>query len=113
MGRVWAAKGTSGVPGGTQVAMPVMITSGWPMEVTRTAPTVHWAVTQGPLPAGGTKAHPATVYGAAMVAIGMPDTRTRGLGTMGTACPPCEHKTVAPICKIGPGMAISPLERRG
>jgi hypothetical protein len=40
------------------------------MEVTLTAPTTHCAVTHGPLPAGGTKAHPATLYGAAIVVTG-------------------------------------------
>ena len=84
--------------------MPVMIATGCPIEVTLIAPTTHCAVTQGPLPGGGTKAHPATTYGAAIVAIGMPVTVTRGLGAVGVACPPCEQRTVAPTCKIGPGM---------
>src|SRR5208283_526316 len=110
--RVWASTGTRGVPVGTQVASPVMITTGWPIEVTRTAPTVHCAVTQGPLPAGGANAHPATAYGAAIVVIGMPMTSTRGLGAVGMACPPCEHITSAPTCKIGPGIAKSPSARR-
>ncbi len=94
----------SGVPVGAQTDTPVMMTSGWPSDTTRTAPTTHWPVTHGPLPAGGTKAQPATAYGAAIVATGMPDTNTRGLGTVGTACPPCEQSTVAPTCRIGPGM---------
>jgi len=47
-----------------------MMTTGWPSDVTRTAPTTHWAVTQGPLPPGGTKGHPAMVYGAAIVVMG-------------------------------------------
>jgi hypothetical protein len=42
-----------------------------------------------------------------MVAIGIPETSTRGLGTVGIACPPWEHKTVAPTCKIGPGIYIT------
>jgi hypothetical protein len=58
--RVWATVGSRGVPVGTQVAIPVMIATGCPSENTRNAPTVHWAVTQGPLPAGGAKAHPTT-----------------------------------------------------
>jgi hypothetical protein len=37
------------------------------------------------LPTGGTKAHPATTQGAAMVAIGIPETITTGLGTVGIA----------------------------
>jgi hypothetical protein len=72
------------------------MTSGWPVDVTRVAPTDHCPVTHGPLPPGGTNAHPATAYGAAIVVAGMPETITRGLGTVGTAWPPCEHSTVAP-----------------
>jgi hypothetical protein len=45
------------------------------------------------------------VYGAAIVAIGIPDTNTQVLGTVGMAIPPCEHITTAPICKIGPGIS--------
>ena len=74
-----------------------MMASGCPCETTRTAPTIHCPVTHGPLPAGGTKAHPATAYGAAMVATGMPETSTTGLGAVGIACPPCEQSTVAPM----------------
>ena len=36
--------------------------------------------------------------------MGIPDTKTRGLGTVGIACPPCAHRTVAPTCRIGPGI---------
>jgi hypothetical protein len=43
-----------------------------------------------------------------MVAIGIPETNTMGLGTVGIACPPCAQMTVAPICKIGPGIAFPP-----
>jgi hypothetical protein len=86
--RIWASTGMSGVPVGTQVATPVMITTGWPIEVTRTAPTSHCAVTHRPLPAGGANVHPATMYGAAIVAIGIAVTSTRGLGAVGIACPP-------------------------
>src|SRR5664279_1403418 len=100
---VCAATGKSGVPVGMQIAIPVMIATGCPCDNTCTAPTTHCAVTHGPLPASGTNAQPATTYGAAMVAMGMPDTRTTGLDTVGRACPPCEHSTVAPTCKIGPG----------
>jgi hypothetical protein len=42
-----------------------------------------------------------------MVVMGMPETSTRGLGTVGIACPPCEHSTVAPTCNIGPGIQIT------
>ena len=58
--RVWVETGTRGVPVGTQTAMPLKIATGWPSEVTRNDPVTHWAVTQGPLPTGGTNAQPAT-----------------------------------------------------
>jgi hypothetical protein len=29
---------------------------------------------------------------------------TRGLGTVGCACPACEHSTVAPTCNKKPGI---------
>jgi hypothetical protein len=58
------------------------------------------------LPAGGAKAQPATVHGPATVAIGIPETITTGLGTVGIACPPWAHRTVAPICKIGAGIVL-------
>ena len=106
--RIWASTWISGVPVGTHVATPVMITTGWPIEVTRTAPMIHCAVAHGPLPAGGANAHPATMYGAAIVAIGIALTSTRGLGAVGIACPPWAHVTTAPMCKIGPGIARSP-----
>jgi hypothetical protein len=85
---VWAHTGISGVPVGTHCATPVINASGCPLEVTMTEPTIHIAVTHGPLPAGGTKAQPATAYGAAMVATGIPETSTCGLGAVGIAMPP-------------------------
>lgn len=97
MARVCADTGSSGVPVGAQTDAPDKSASGCPDEVTRTAPTTHCPVTQGPLPAGGTKAHPATVYGAEIVATGIPDTVTIGLGAVGIAWPPCAHVTTAPI----------------
>src|SRR5580765_7530250 len=108
MTRGCAATGINGVPVGKQVETPDWIAIGCPCDNTRTVPTIHCAVTQGPFPGGGTNAQPATAYGAAMVAIGMPETKTNGLGTVGTACPPCAHITVAPTCKIGPG-TITPF----
>ena len=77
--------GSSGVPVGTQIETPVMIATGCPFENTRVAPTTHWPVTHGPLPAAARTAHPATAYGAAIVAIGMPETNTDVLGTVGIA----------------------------
>src|SRR5260370_20083429 len=87
-----------------QIETPGIRGNGCPCETTRTVPTIHCPVTHGPLPAIGTKAQPAITYGAVMVAAGIPETSTTGLSAVGTACPPCEHSTVAPICKIGPGM---------
>ena len=73
---------------GTQVETPLRMATGWPLDWTQSEPMIHIPVTQGPFPAGGTKAHPATVQGAAMVAIGMPETRMVGTGVVGTAMPP-------------------------
>ena len=36
-----------------------------------------------------------------MVVTGMPETNTRVLGAVGSACPPCEHRTLAPRCRMG------------
>jgi hypothetical protein len=94
----------SGVPVGTQVAIPVMMATGWPCDSTCCAPIIHCAVAQGPLPAGGTKGQPAMLYGAAMVAMGMPLTMTTGLGVVGIAWPPCAQRTTAPMCNIGAGI---------
>src|ERR1700719_4526441 len=44
-----------------------------------------------------------------MVATGWPLTRTRGTGAVGMAWPPCAHRTLAPRCRIGPGMVQGPL----
>ena len=63
----------------------------------RAAALTHWAVTQGPVPAGGGGlAQPAIRWGAACVTTGCPMTVTRGTGAEGCACPPCTHMTVAP-----------------
>jgi hypothetical protein len=48
-----------------------------------------------------------------MVAAGMPDTSTTGLGAVGTAWPPCEQSTVAPTCRIGAGIFSLPLSGIG
>src|SRR5438552_13874507 len=42
-----------------------------------------------------------------MVTVGWPPTVTRGLGTVGCACPPCAQVTVAPTCTRKPGMILS------
>lgn len=100
---------STGVPLGAQIAWLLNTTKGCPFEVTRVEPTSHWAVTQGPLAAGGGgRAQPATTYGAAIVTVGWPLTVTRGFGAVGCACPPCEHSTVAPTCTRNPGMVVPP-----
>src|SRR5215472_4419451 len=100
--RVCATSGSSGVPVGMQIAWLVVTSSGWPLEVTRAVPTTHCALTQGP-GAGGTNGHPATSHGAAIVTDGAPESSTLGFGTVGCACPPCRHITVAPSCNTSPG----------
>ena len=42
-----------------------------------------------------------------MVAIGIPDTITNGLGTVGMAMPPCAQVTTAPTCKMVPASLSS------
>jgi hypothetical protein len=50
----------NGVPVGTQMAWLSCRSKGSPLEVTRTAATIQFAITQGPLAAmGGGKAQPA------------------------------------------------------
>src|SRR5258706_7612237 len=96
----------SGVPLGAQIAWLLCTSSGCPFESTRVVPASHWAVTHGPLAAGGGgRAQPATTYGGASVTVGWPLTSTRGFGTVGWAWPPCEHRTGAPTCKSNPGIA--------
>ncbi len=102
--RVWDAAGTSGVPVGEQTEAPPRMARGWPSDVTLTEPVSQRAETHGPLPMGGAKSHPATLYDSAMVAMGWPETVTRGLGATGWANPPCRHRTVAPTCKIELGI---------
>jgi hypothetical protein len=93
---VCADIGSIGVPVGTQVDTPVRIANGCPFDVTCSEPSTHMPVTQGPLPAGGTNAQPATAQGPAMVTVGIPDTSTMGFGTVGVATPPCAQVTTAP-----------------
>jgi hypothetical protein len=86
-----------GVPVGMQIAWLSNSNSGKPLEVTRTEPIMNCAVTHGPFPAGGGgMAQPATTYGAESVAAGIPESITCGLSTVGWACPPCAHMTIAP-----------------
>jgi hypothetical protein len=71
--------------------------TGCPIEVTRTAAVVHWAVAHGgaPLDIAG-KVHPAIEYAFACVTIGWPKTVTRGLNATGVAIPAWVHSTTAP-----------------
>src|SRR5581483_8517725 len=85
----------SGVAVGTPVATVDCSNTGIPPAVTRTAPTSHGAVTQGPLPPWGTNGQPVIRCGRAMGATGLPLTVTRANGTIGCACPPWAHITKA------------------
>jgi hypothetical protein len=90
---------------GAQMAWLSSKSSGTPFDKTRVAEVTHCAVTQGPLAAGGGgSVQPATTYGLARVTVGWPLTITRGLGTVGCACPACEQRTVAPTCSRKPGI---------
>jgi len=78
----------SGVPLGEQTDVLACSTTGDPADVTRVAPVDHCAVTQGGEPdvmAG--QVQPATLYGAAMVTMGMPITVTWELTAVGWATP--------------------------
>ena len=57
--RVCATTGIIGAPVGMQVEEPAIVATGTPPAITRTAPAIHWPVTQG---GDGTEAsvHPAT-----------------------------------------------------
>ena len=87
---------------------PVMMATGCPLDSTWVAPTTHCPVTHGPLPAGGTNAQPTTAYGAAIVAIGIPETKTVGLGTVGIAWPPCAGNDSAHV-ENWPGHLLTSL----
>jgi hypothetical protein len=81
---------------GTQLLVPLEMRSAWPSEVTRNEAEVHCALTQGPFPAVGEgSVHPEMAQGEPIVTTAIPVTFTRGLGSEGTACPPCAHCTVA------------------
>src|SRR5439155_25317382 len=60
----------------------------------------------GPFAAvGGGSVQPATTYGDVISTVGWPLTVTRGLGTVGCACPACEHITCAPTWRRKPGIS--------
>jgi hypothetical protein len=86
----------TGVPLGTHTAWLSISSSGWPVDVTRVAPIIHWAVTQGVGAPLVTIGQPEIANGAAIVTVGEPLTVTRVFGTVACACPPWLHITVAP-----------------
>src|SRR5829696_5102822 len=105
LARTCVARVSNGVPVGAQMAWLSSKSSGTPLDKTRVAEVTHCAVTQGPLAAGGGgSVQPATTYGLARVTVGWPLTITRGLGTVGCACPACEQRTVAPTWSRKPGI---------
>jgi hypothetical protein len=75
----------SGVPFGAQTAWLSNSRTGWPLLVTRVAPVIHCAVTQGVVTPPGAKGHAATAYGAVIRTEGCPPTSTRGFGAVGWA----------------------------
>src|SRR5215210_7591643 len=107
--RTCVTRVSRGVPVGAQMAWLSNNSSGTPLDKTRVAEVTHCAVTQGPFAAGGGgSVQPATTYGLARVTVGWPPTSTRGLGTVGWACPPCEQRTVAPTWSRKPGIFFRP-----
>jgi len=86
------------VPFGVQTDVLSRRTTGDPIDVTRVAPVVHCAMTQGGQPpdviAGNV--HPATAYGTGTVTMGIPVTVTLGLAAVGSADPAWAHSTTAP-----------------
>src|SRR5690606_31340011 len=91
---------------GAQTLVEDCRTAGAPSISTRLAATMKVALTQGPLPDGGTKPQPATLHGEACATAGCPDRNTRAEGAVGSACPPCVQVTAAPRCRIGPDILL-------
>ena len=98
----------SPVPVGTQVAVPLLMTSGMPIARTRSAPTTQVAVTQGGLEVDAS-AQPVTVHGSGVTATGRPETRTRPTVAVGIAGPACMQVATAPWWTMKPGMAWCPF----
>ncbi|MBX3234566.1 MAG: hypothetical protein KF814_00320 [Nitrospiraceae bacterium] len=94
MALVWVIVTINGVAVGVHIAWLSSNNSGCPFDVTLVDAVTNCAVTQGPLAAGGGgNAQPATTYGLEIATVGWPLTVTRGFGTVGCACPACEHIT--------------------
>jgi hypothetical protein len=68
---------------GAQTAWLSCNSTGAPIELTRLAPVVHWATTQGTGEPETLNGQAVTVCGALMVTSACPATRTRGLGMVG------------------------------
>src|SRR3954471_19141601 len=100
---VWVVVMVTGVPFGTQTAWLSWSRTGAPRERTRVAPLAHCATTQGTGAPETVKGQPVTMWGALIVVNGRPPTRTRGLGTVGCACPPWVQSTPAPESSRKPG----------
>lgn len=103
---VWVDKIRSGVPLGTHVAWLSKSTTGKLSDLTLTATVVHCAVTHGTGEPDTLNGHPVILYGAAMVTIGCSLILTRALNTVGCACPPCTHCTVASFVSKNPGIVF-------
>jgi hypothetical protein len=93
------------------VAEPVEITSGCPLERTRTVEVDHMAVTQGPPEFGG-KGHPAIVHGAVASTAGDPAARTLTAGAVAWAWPPWAQMAVDAVVHSEPGITSPPGLRR-
>jgi hypothetical protein len=94
-----------GVPVGAHTDVLDWHNRGCPFDNTRVVPVIQVPVTQGPFAAGGGgNAQPAIAYTEVTSTLGAPPRSTRGFGTVGVACPPCEHVTVAPTCNKNPGI---------
>jgi hypothetical protein len=101
-----------GVPVGAQVAWLLWKSKGWPLDVTRVVPVIHWAVTHGPFAAGGGgSAQPVITQGADCVTVGWLLTLTRGLGAVARAGPAWEQFTVELVSSRKPGMRSPSRDR--
>jgi hypothetical protein len=107
----------SGGAGGTFMDGPVMlaaVSSGWPIDLTRTVMVGGRKVAEtqgvGPGPAGGgtTIAQPTTIKGAEDIGTGVPMILTRGFGAVGWACPPCIQVTTQLIVSSNPAIKSPP-----
>ena len=92
-----------GDPVGVHTDVLAIVTTGAPPAYTRVAPITNWPVTHGGVDVE-LSAQPAIEYRLVTVTTGCIDTCTRGNVVIGVACPACEHRTLAPKCRMKPGM---------